>query len=140
MSAVIARTGAHRVVVASAAALALAGVATSCTTTLKPVDPRAVARTMMVSYGWTSEAQFDCLDSLWNRESGWQWNATNPYSGAYGIPQSLPASKMAAAGADWRTNATTQIRWGLDYIQGRYGSPCGAWAHSQATGWYARVN
>jgi hypothetical protein len=141
MSAVITRTRAHGAVVASAAALALAGVATSCTpSSIQPTDPRTIARTMMVGYGWASDAQFNCLNSLWNRESGWQWNATNPYSGAYGIPQSLPASKMAAAGPDWRTNASTQIRWGLDYIQGRYGSPCGAWAHSQATGWYARVN
>ncbi|KJL44942.1 hypothetical protein RR49_00093 [Microbacterium ginsengisoli] len=74
--------------------------------------------------------------SLWNRESGWRANALNPSSGAYGIPQALPGSKMATAGADWRTNGNTQINWGLAYISARYGSPCGAWAHSQATGWY----
>ena len=81
-------------------------------------------------------AEFDCLVALWNKESGWNVHAHNPSSGAYGIPQSLPGSKMASAGADWQTNADTQIRWGLGYIQGRYGSPCGAWAHSQAVGWY----
>jgi len=98
-------------------------------------DPRTIARNMLSSYGW-SQDQFGCLDSLWMRESGWNHTATNPSSGAYGIPQSLPASKMASAGADWRTNPATQIRWGLGYISGRYGSPCAAWAHSQSVGWY----
>jgi hypothetical protein len=79
--------------------------------------------------------QFNCLVSLWNRESHWNVTATNP-NGAYGIPQALPGNKMASAGPDWQTNATTQITWGLGYITGRYGTPCGAWAHSQATGWY----
>ena len=63
-------------------------------------------------------------------------NAYNASSGAYGIPQALPGSKMATAGADWETNAATQIEWGLGYVQGRYGTPCGAWAHSQDVGWY----
>jgi hypothetical protein len=90
---------------------------------------------MLSSYGWSSD-QLGCLVSLWNRESSWRVDAENPSSGAYGIPQSLPGSKMASAGADWRTNPATQIRWGLGYIHDRYGSPCGAWAHSQATGWY----
>ncbi|WP_202878810.1 aggregation-promoting factor C-terminal-like domain-containing protein [Ornithinimicrobium ciconiae] len=98
-------------------------------------DARSIARNMLGSYGW-SQDQFGCLDSLWMRESGWNHTATNPSSGAYGIPQSLPASKMASAGSDWRTNPATQIRWGLGYIQGRYGSPCSAWAHSQSVGWY----
>ena len=86
-------------------------------------------------YGWGSD-QFSCLVSLWNRESGWNYQAYNSGSGATGIPQSLPGSKMASAGADWQTNATTQIRWGLNYIRGSYGSPCAAWGHSNATGWY----
>jgi len=90
---------------------------------------------MLAGYGWSS-AQFSCLDSLWMRESGWNVHAQNPSSGAYGIPQALPASKMATAGADWQTNAATQIRWGLSYISSRYGSPCGAWAHEEADGWY----
>ncbi len=90
---------------------------------------------MLSSYGWGMD-QWSCLDSLWQRESNWNHTAMNPSSGAYGIPQSLPGSKMASAGADWQTNPATQIRWGLGYIQGRYGSPCGAWGHSQARGWY----
>ncbi|WGD38430.1 transglycosylase SLT domain-containing protein [Lysinibacter sp. HNR] len=81
-------------------------------------------------------AEYDCLVALWNKESGWNHLAQNKSSGAYGIPQSLPGSKMASAGADWQTNPDTQIRWGLGYIQGRYGSPCGAWAKSQSSGWY----
>jgi len=89
---------------------------------------------MLPDYGWSS-SQFSCLDELWNRESGWRVTAENP-SGAYGIPQSLPGGKMASAGPDWQTSATTQIRWGLGYIKGTYGSPCGAWSHEEATGWY----
>jgi len=85
--------------------------------------------------GW-EYAQFSCLVKLWERESNWRLTATNKSSGAYGIPQSLPASKMASAGADWRTNAETQIKWGLGYIEGRYGSPCAALAHSDSHNWY----
>jgi hypothetical protein len=73
---------------------------------------------------------------MWNQESGWRWDATNPSSGAYGIPQSLPASKMASAGADWKTNPATQIKWGLGYIHATYGNPAGAWAHEQSHNWY----
>ena len=98
-------------------------------------DPRSIAQSMLASYGW-GQGQFGCLNNLWTKESSWQVGATNPSSGAYGIPQSLPAGKMASAGADWRTNPATQIRWGLSYIQASYGSPCGAWAHSVATNWY----
>ncbi|MGC5616748.1 G5 domain-containing protein [Georgenia sp. Z1491] len=98
-------------------------------------DPRAIAQSMAASRGWGAD-QFSCLNSLWERESGWNPTAQNPSSGAYGIPQSLPGSKMAAAGADWRTNPATQIAWGLDYIAGRYGTPCGAWGHSESVGWY----
>lgn len=85
-------------------------------------------------YGW-GEGQFSCLASLWQKESGWNYRAYNP-SGATGIPQSLPGSKMASAGADWQTNAATQVSWGLDYIKRAYGSPCAAWNHSQAVNWY----
>jgi hypothetical protein len=83
-------------------------------------------------------SQWGCLDSLWNGESGWRWSATNPSSGAYGIPQSLPASKMGAAGPDWLTNPVTQIRWGLGYLRGAYGSPCAAWSAwlSRSPHWY----
>ena len=80
--------------------------------------------------------QFSCLDNLWTRESQWNYQAKNPSSGAYGIPQALPGSKMGSVASDWATNPTTQITWGLGYIKGRYGTPCSAWAHSQSTGWY----
>ncbi|WP_345219113.1 G5 domain-containing protein [Georgenia halophila] len=98
-------------------------------------DPRSIARSMLGNYGWGAD-QFSCLDSLWQRESGWNPHAENPSSGAYGIPQALPGSKMATAGSDWATNPATQIEWGLGYISARYGSPCGAWAQSQSVGWY----
>lgn len=96
-------------------------------------DPKAIARSMLAERGWAS--QWGCLDSLWTKESGWRVYASNP-SGAYGIPQALPGSKMASAGPDWRTNPATQIRWGLGYIAAAHGSPCGAWRHSQDRGWY----
>jgi hypothetical protein len=98
-------------------------------------SPQQIAMAMLGSYGWSS-SQFSCLDSLWNHESGWNVSAANPSSGAYGIPQALPGSKMASAGPDWQTDAATQIRWGLGYIKGTYGSPCGAWAHEESVGWY----
>jgi hypothetical protein len=98
-------------------------------------SPQQIAMSMLGSYGWSSD-QFSCLDSLWSRESGWSVTASNPGSGAYGIAQAMPGSKMASAGPDWQTNAATQIRWGLGYIQQLYRSPCGAWSHEQATGWY----
>jgi len=100
-----------------------------------PADAQATARSMLGGYGWGDD-QFGCLVSLWNKESGWNYQAYNRGSGAYGIPQALPGSKMGSAGADWQTNPATQIAWGLGYISGRYGSPCGAWSHSQSTGWY----
>ena len=97
-------------------------------------DPRSIARALLASRGWNSD--WDCLDSLWQRESEWKTTADNPRSSAYGIPQALPGRRMAAAGSDWRTNPETQIRWGLSYISARYGDPCSAWAHSQRQGWY----
>jgi len=96
---------------------------------------RSIAKRMLASFGW-STSQFSCLEPLWAGESGWNVTASNPSTGAYGIPQALPGSKMASAGPDWRTNAATQIRWGLTYIKGTYGSPCAAWSHAQADGWY----
>ncbi|PPK98882.1 hypothetical protein CLV92_101583 [Kineococcus xinjiangensis] len=98
-------------------------------------DPRGAARVLVAQHGW-GEEQFSCLDSLWMKESGWNPAADNPTSSAYGIPQALPGRKMASAGADWETNPLTQIRWGLGYIEGRYGSPCAAWAHSRSHNWY----
>ncbi len=102
------------------------------------VDPgssKAIAKSLAAQRGWGDD-QFACLDLLWMKESRWNATAENRSSGAYGIPQALPGSKMASAGADWRTNPATQITWGLGYIEGRYGTPCGAWSHSQAKGWY----
>ena len=98
-------------------------------------SPRQIARAMLGSFGW-SASQFSCLDPLWEHESGWSVSAYNAGSGAYGIPQALPGSRMASAGPDWQTSAATQIKWGLEYIKDTYGSPCGAWAHEEATGWY----
>jgi hypothetical protein len=98
-------------------------------------SPEQVAERLLSQFGWSS-SQFSCLQPLWEHESGWSVTAENPSSGAYGIPQALPAAQMASAGADWQANAATQIRWGLTYIQGRYGSPCGAWAHEEADNWY----
>ena len=99
-------------------------------------DYQAYAKDLVINtYGW-SEYDFECLVELWNKESGWDPNTHNKSSGAHGIPQSLPASKMASEGEDYYTNGYTQIRWGLKYIEGRYGSPSAAWAHSQSKGWY----
>ena len=100
-----------------------------------PSSAQGIAYNMLASFGFGTD-QWSCLDSLWNRESGWRYNATNATSGAYGIPQALPGSKMATAGADWLTNPATQIKWGLGYIQGRYGTPCGAWNSELVNGFY----
>jgi hypothetical protein len=100
-----------------------------------PGTAQAIAYGMVMAMG-LGEAEYSCLVALWNRESHWNVYAQNSSSGAYGIPQALPGSKMASAGADWATNPATQISWGLGYISGRYGTPCGAWAHSEEVGWY----
>jgi uncharacterized protein YabE (DUF348 family) len=102
---------------------------------VEPGTARAIGRDMVLARGW-GEDQWSCLDALWSRESGWRTNASNGSSGAYGIPQALPGSKMASAGADWQTNPATQITWGLGYITGRYGTPCGAWDFFSARRWY----
>ncbi|WP_433434438.1 lytic transglycosylase domain-containing protein [Nonomuraea sp. CA-141351] len=99
-----------------------------------PGSNKSTAKTLLASMGWGD--QWGCLERLWTKESGWNERAMNRYSGAYGIPQALPGSKMASAGGDWQTNAETQIKWGLGYIKGRYGTPCAAWGHSQSVGWY----
>ncbi|GAB3998244.1 hypothetical protein GCM10029992_23510 [Glycomyces albus] len=95
---------------------------------------RATGCAINLDWGFDLE-QFGCLEALWTKESGWNELAANSI-GAYGIPQALPGSKMSSEGDDWETNPVTQIRWGLGYIQGRYGTPCEAWAHSQANNWY----
>ena len=104
-------------------------------TPTNPSESAQLGRQMMLGAGF-GEDQWPCLYNLWNRESGWRTTAGNPSSGAYGIPQSLPASKMASHGADYLTNPATQISWGLSYIKGRYGTPCGAWGHFQSKNWY----
>jgi hypothetical protein len=96
---------------------------------------QAIAYDLVLARGWNQQ-EFECLVALWTRESNWNVYAHNPSSGAYGIPQALPGDKMASAGSDWQTNATTQIVWGIGYIAGRYGTPCGAWEHSERKGWY----
>lgn len=114
---------------AEAAAAALAAANT-------PEGAQATAAQMAsANYGWGSD-QFSCLVSLWSKESGWNYQAYNDSSGATGIPQALPGSKMASAGSDWQTSAATQIAWGLGYISSVYGTPCSAWGHSQSTNWY----
>lgn len=96
---------------------------------------KAYAARLVARRSW-SDTQFECLDSLWTRESNWNHRARNARSGAYGIPQALPGSKMRSAARDWRVNPKTQIKWGLRYIESRYGSPCDAWSHFQAHNWY----
>jgi len=100
-----------------------------------PATAQGIGYAMLTARGW-DDTQWNCLVALWNKESHWNVYAGNPSSGAYGIPQAVPGDKMAAAGPDWQSNPTTQIAWGLSYIAGRYGTPCAAWAHSQASNWY----
>jgi hypothetical protein len=116
---------------------AAAHAATTASGTTMPVSGNvALGEQMASAYGWGSGPEWTCLDELWTRESGWRmvWNYQG--SGAYGIPQALPASKMASAGADYMTNPATQVHWGLEYIRDTYGSPCGAWSHEEAVSWY----
>jgi hypothetical protein len=96
---------------------------------------RATGCTLLLEWGFALD-QMSCLDSLWTKESGWNHLAQNPSSGAYGIPQALPGDKMATFGDDWRTNPATQIKWGLSYIDNRYGTPCGAWNFFLNNNWY----
>jgi resuscitation-promoting factor RpfB len=106
--------------------------------TSSPPDPgtaQSTAYNMMASFGFSPQTYFGCLLDIWNRESGWVYDAENA-SGAYGIPQALPGSKMASAGADWQTDPATQIKWGLGYIKDVYGNPCSAWAFEEANGYY----
>ena len=106
--------------------------------TFPPADPgsaEATAQQLMPNFGFSVSGQYGCLYDLWERESGWVYDAENA-SGAYGIPQALPGDKMASAGPDWQTNPATQINWGLGYIKDVYSTPCGAWDHEEADGWY----
>ena len=111
------------------------GVAVARTEDLSKSDPKALTKVLMPQFGLAS-ADFDCVDRIWTQESNWNVHADNPSSSAYGIPQALPGSKMSTAGADWRNNPETQIRWGLEYIAKRYGTACSAWSFKQSHGWY----
>jgi len=114
------------------------GAGGGATVTLPPPNPgtaQSIAYNLLSSYGWAPGTYFSCLNNIWTRESGWNYQAENA-SGAYGIPQALPASKMAAYGSDYLTNPVPQIKWGLDYIKNRYKTPCGAWSFWQAHSWY----
>lgn len=121
---------------------AASGSALNCGTVEEgPSNPTgnvALGKQLAADYGWGDGRQWGCLYKLWQSESGWNEKADNPTSDAYGIPQSLPGSKMASEGSDWQTNPATQIKWGLKYIKGRYSTPCNAWAfwQSQDPHWY----
>ena len=137
----------YAILAVAAAAVYMAGgqhaVTSAISTAGAPSGPitansnETLANKMAAAYGWTG-GQATCLDELWTHESGFSATADNTSSGAYGIPQALPADKMASAGADWQTNPATQVKWGLSYIAGRYGTPCGAWNFemSHSPNWY----
>ena len=121
----------------AASAAALDGSAQRLTlAATRHLRPRQIAWRMLRRKHWSPDYQYPYLNRLWKHESGWNVHAENPYSGAYGIPQAVPGSKMASAGPNWPNNARTQIRWGLRYIRARYNSPRRAWRHEQADGWY----
>jgi len=111
------------------------GEAVTRTEDLTESDPKTLTKALMPQYGLAS-ADFDCIDRIWTQESNWNVHADNPHSSAYGIPQALPGKKMSSAGADWHDSAETQIRWGLGYIENRYGTACAAWSFKRSHGWY----
>jgi len=119
----------------TAAGSAAAGSAAVNVPAPNPGTAQAIAYNMLSSFGWSPATYYSCVNNIFSRESGWRYNAYNA-SGAYGIPQALPGSKMATAGADWQTNPATQIKWGLGYMRDRYGDPCQAWAYWQAHSYY----
>ena len=121
----------------SASAMSLVSSASASVELARTPDgAREVARSLMdEKYGW-GDKQYACLDDLWIKESNWNYRASNKRTGAHGIPQALPGKKMASAGADWKTNPETQIKWGLQYIDKRYNTPCGAWSAFKKKGWY----
>ncbi|MGW7367367.1 aggregation-promoting factor C-terminal-like domain-containing protein [Streptomyces sp. NPDC054841] len=124
-------TARNKSVVAGAAVLlGAAGAVMGTTSTASAATPQELAKQMMPA------AEFQCFDKIVQHESNWDPTATNASSGAYGLVQALPGGKMASAGADWKTNPETQIKWGLEYMNERYGSPCGAWNFWQANNWY----
>ncbi|MBG0855638.1 transglycosylase SLT domain-containing protein [Streptomyces spinoverrucosus] len=118
-------------VAAATAGMALSAAPAHAAPAASPTQAKAIAKKMI-----PDAAQFNAFSKIVEHESGWDIDATNPSSGAYGLVQALPGNKMATAGSDWKTNAQTQIEWGLDYMKSRYGSPVGAWNFWQANGWY----
>ncbi|WP_406478349.1 transglycosylase SLT domain-containing protein [Streptomyces sp. NBC_01615] len=133
----------RRAVASPKKALATAAVAAATTGMVLTAAPAQAATTGTASSAQSiahqmipDAAQFNAFSKIVEHESGWNISATNASSGAYGLVQALPASKMASAGADWKTNPKTQIKWGLDYMNSRYGSPAAAWNFWQANGWY----
>ncbi|MFG2131612.1 transglycosylase SLT domain-containing protein [Streptomyces sp. NPDC048751] len=118
-------------VAAATAGVALTAAPAHAATPASASEAQAIAHKMI-----PDAAQYNAFSRIVQHESGWHINATNASSGAYGLVQALPGSKMASAGSDWKTNAKTQIKWGLDYMKSRYGSPVGAWNFWQANGWY----
>lgn len=128
----------QQVIASQSAAANSADQPVTTTVTAPPPDPgtaQSIGYNMLPSFGFSQSSQWGCLLDLWNRESGWIYNAENA-SGAYGIPQALPGDKMASAGSDWLTNPATQIKWGLGYIKDVYGTPCAAWDHEESAGFY----
>lgn len=121
---------------AAAAAAEAASASTADSSSFPVQSSYSVAEVQAMAQQMVPADQFQCFSNIVDHESGWDYTATNPSSGAYGLMQALPGSKMASAGADWQTNPATQITWGLGYIADRYGTPCGAWAFFQGRGWY----
>ena len=121
----------------SASAMSLVSSASASVELARDPDgAREIAKSLMEEkYGW-GDKQYACLDDLWIKESNWNYRASNKRTGAHGIPQALPATKMDSAGTDWRTNPVTQISWGLRYIEVRYETPCKAWAKFKRSNWY----
>ncbi|WP_333741212.1 transglycosylase SLT domain-containing protein [Streptomyces sp. IBSBF 2806] len=118
-------------VAAATAGMALSAAPAHAATTSSASQAQAIAHKMI-----PNAAQYNAFSNIVKHESGWNVSATNASSGAYGLVQALPGSKMASAGSDWKSNAKTQIKWGLDYMNSRYGSPVAAWNFWQANGWY----
>jgi hypothetical protein len=128
-----------QVIASQGAAANSSGSSSTAADNAPPPDPgtaQSIGYNMLPQFGFNQTTQWTCLLALWNRESGWLWDAENPTSGAYGIPQALPGDKMASAGADWQTNPATQIEWGLGYISQTYGTPCNAYDFDVANGGY----
>jgi Transglycosylase SLT domain len=123
--------------VVDASAMALVSIAARQVESARQAKGAKEAARQIIAqkYRW-SEKQFTCLDNLWTKESNWNYKARNKSSGAHGIPQALPATKMEIVGTDWRTNPVTQITWGLKYIEERYKYPCSAWSKSKRSNWY----